>query len=455
VIILITLIQIHREIGYKALFLRAKKVGLKNFVLESIYFETLVMIIAALLLPYIILRQFPAITYEITISEQLGWVLTPYATIFFLVGTPIILFTGLYIHNTQGMIVSLYGLSFGIVITIIVDRVPYTRILPPYLIIGSIVFVLAWASSGILRERKRLGYAVTIVGDLNTSIIENAISELSNSLRTNIGKKITLIGDYIALSADKIGGTYSQDYWISYNPSKILISKFLNRQVHPFLRLPYSYYIGEKITFKDFVDLPDKTKFFYWQGDIYEYLGNNKVRRITTRLENINDYLDIKDINLNMQSEVIPILPKASDILNALFFRFAKIKIRCISTHIHGKKVSLIYSYIWAPGSMVPSPLAYATLKIIRDYLKIENEPIWIIFKGDFGTRYLSGISPEPKLVTIGLPNPDSIDLDTIIKIGETYVEREPKTLEMRRKISKVVVMIISFIPTIIKLLLR
>ena len=453
--LLFTIIGILKLIGIRGLVHRGLRIGPFKAIYYSIYFETTILTLLSLLIPYLIIIFVPSFSFEIILGKPFNWHLGTYGSTLLLIMIPIVLFAGLYIHNTQGMIVTVYTLAFGVILAGIIDGLPLLSYVPPYGAIGIIIYLIAWASSGKLRERKRLGYAVTVVeGFKDTEQILSVVRTIYNEILGRKPKEMKkFIGRYVALADGSIGGIYSYDIEFSFRPILNMFKKIIGIRQNPIFISPYCYFLGDAVPFKDFVKLPHKNKYFIANGEVFEYLKKNKVRCLSIP-KKFGKILTLEECGISLETLVVPILPRASDVLNAFFFLFAKIKSKIIIKKINGRNIALIFTYIYAPGSIVPSPSAYILSKLIAKKFgdELKRQTVWIIYKGEFGTKHLSGIAPPPTRMPIAIV-PEVVPVEQIVKIGDLYVESEPKEIVQKKKASKLVTLIASAIPTILKIL--
>ncbi len=481
-IIFIIIALIFKIIGFKGIKQRFDDGGIRNTIKNSIYFELYLAIFVTLLIPVVLVTAIPEkIIFEAYVFEKAHWVITPFMIFFFLSLIPMNLFVGLYIHNTQGMIFVLYSIPLGYLLSWLIDRAYVFEITPPYLILAMILWAISWASSGLLKGQKRVGYVCLAVDeeDVEKNILKPLDSYVKNIKKLTKGKRkskkrkkkeddnieesISFKGKNVAIQNDGFSGAYVHDYMIEYIPLAIMFRR-LFKDKFGFLKLPYAFSINTML-FKDLRANHTNLKYFIHKGSIYEYKSKNKAINLSSEDKSFNDTQEIVSLGITDETPLIVILPTCSDIVNAFFFVFGTIKIRLITAVVKEKKRSFLYSYIWAPGSLVPSPLAYLTLEYVKEKLKIKNPLIWLFnFAHDFGSKYMVRFNLKPIVTSIkpveiknlcNLTKNDSIiqtdsEIDTFVNIANQYVESETTMIIIRKKISKAVLLTLSVIGALV-----
>ena len=471
-IIFIIIALILKIIGIKGIKHRIKEDGLKETLKNSIYFELYIAIFVTLLVPVILVTTIPdKIIFETFVFEKVHWVITPFMIFFFLSIIPMTLFVSLYIHNTQGMIFVMYSIPLGYLLAWVIDRAYVFEITPPYLILAMILWAISWASSGQLKGQKRVGYVSLAIDEKDIenkimSYLEDFVVNLNNySKKSKLEDSVDFKGNNVAIQGNGFSGAYVHDYMIKYTPLAIMLSRLFNKE-YDILKIPYAFSINT-MKFEEFLNNPSKLKYFIHKGSLYEYISSKEVKKLASEKNNFNDIILIDELKITPSTATIVILPTCSDIVNAFFFVFGTIKIRQVTAIVKEERRSFLYSYIWAPGSLVPSPLAYLTLDYIRQKFKMSEPPVWLFnFTQDFGSKYMVRFNLKPNVTTIKPINIEDLcnltasispiqtdsEIDTFVNIANQYVESETTLIIIRKKISKAILLTLSVIGAILSM---
>jgi hypothetical protein len=454
ILLVVIVISVQKHLGYRFIFQRMKDEGILNALKNSLLFEVAIGLVITIIIPTIIVTCFPdSIIFTIYELSKPQWTITPFMIIFFLVDIPLTLLIGLYVHNTHGMIFVMYSIPFGYLITWLIDQPNVFEITPPYLILAAILWCISWASSGQLKAQKRVGYACYITDNENIeSIISSNLENFAKSLNQSpkkhkIIQTVDFKGSDAAISENDFSGAFAYDYMIKYVPLAVMFRRLFNKSLGV-LKTPYAFSI-KTMSFDELVQSKIKSKYFMLDGKIYEIIVEKpdiKLKDLSSDKNNFNDIVLSSEKIKNPSMKITAILPTCSDIVNAFFFTFGTIKIRLVTTIKDSKKKNFLFSYIWAPGSLVPTPLAYIALDYVVGKIKDNNHPIWLFnFTHDLGSKYMTRFSPEPVLESI-----KPLDFDEYKDVAKKYVESETSIIMIRKRVTKAIVVTLSVISSIL-----
>ncbi|MHA1435539.1 MAG: hypothetical protein ACTSO7_16980 [Candidatus Heimdallarchaeota archaeon] len=468
IILIVILISIFRIIGFKGILKRIKDYGLIGAIKDSILFEISIGLFITLIIPVIIVACFPnqIIFTSYTLTKP-HWLITPFMIIFFLVDVPLTLFIGLYIHNTHGMIFTMYSIPLGYLIAWLIDYPNIFEITPPYLFLAIILWMISWASAGQFKGQKRVGYACLSADEDNIETkIKDSLEIFASKLnqkgkKKNVEESVDFKGSNVAIFGDNFSGAYVHDYMVKYVPLVVMFRRLFSKKLG-ILKLPYAFSINT-VTVQELKDSPVKVKYFLHKGSIYECIDRNHAKKLADKKNNTYKIDELYD----QTNKVIAILPTCSDIVNAFYFAFGTIKIRLVTAVVKEKKRNFLFSYIWAPGSLVPSPLAYLALSHVSEDLVMKDPPIWLFnFNHDLGSKYMVRFNLQPNLTSIKpidieelcklkgdqIPIETDSEIDTFKVIAEQYVESETSLIIVRKKISKAILLALTVIGAFLSL---
>jgi len=296
------------------------------------------------------------------------------------------LFVGMFIHNTQGMIVGAYSPLLVTMLYVTLCGFSDFQEFNIYFGINITSFLIGWAATGVFHPKRRLGYFLSHFKILNehTDVIdvprikdgivticeriygENMLDSLRETRNVHVvGSGVTHLGDF--------GFEFHYNYNSNLQEMKTLLEPLIGKSeathyIKTLFETPFILYPSHLVKIGDILPTIHKGDYFLKDGRLY------KVKNVEKgTLEALDLSKDSRRLIAFTDDNFITLLKvTATNSLNAFFYTLGKLVTKIIFVIDENGAQILIYSFEDSPGLRWPTfRFSGIANKIHRDVQKL------------------------------------------------------------------------------------